>query len=450
MRSLRLLFPLLLLIVFVAPLRAQAPIDVTGTGVETQFPEQITFQLEAASSAADIVEVTLLYGASRSEALTLAELSIEPARQVDLVHELDTQVYYFAPGTDISYRWLLRDAAGNEVLTPLQEFVYHDERFDWQSRSERNVTVYWYDGGDSFGEALMNTSTRTIERLQDEIGSAVEEPVKIYVYANGSDMRSALESNEVEWVGGQARPSLGLIVAAIAPGNLVEVSRIIPHELSHQVLHQAIENPYGGAPVWFDEGLAVHNQEVLDPGFPDLVNEAAVGGRLIPLEALASSFPADPQQAYLSYAQSHSVVEYLFATYGDEQVTELVEAFAQATPVEQAVPEVLGLSVDDLDAAWRESLPVDARPSQMAEPGPASAPAERFDDPVLPAAPMPTTVPAGATDEAQQASMMDWLETLPGWAGAAMLAACSIMLIVALAAALLVSLRLIGVDKRVN
>ncbi len=446
MRSLRLLLPLWLLMVFVAPLRAQSPIDVLDTGVALQFPAQITFQLETESSDADIVAVTLLYGASRSEALTMAELSIEPARRVDLVHELDTQVYYFAPGTDISYRWLIRDAAGNELLTPIREFVYHDERFNWQSRSERNVTVYWYEGGDSFGEALIDTSTRTIERLQDEIGATVEEPVKIYVYANGNDMRSALESNEVEWVGGQARPALGLIVAAIAPGDLVEVSRIIPHELSHQVLHQAIENPYGGAPVWFDEGLAVHNQEVLDAGFPDLVNEAAIAGRLIPLEALASSFPADPQQAYLSYAQSHSVVEYLFATYGEERVTELVQAFAQAMPAEQAVPTVLGMSVDDLDAAWRESLPVEARPSQLANPSSASAPPARFDNPVLPAAPLPTA-PA---DAPQQSGPMNWLETLPGWSGAAMLAACSIVLIVALAVGLLVSLRLIGVDKRVN
>jgi hypothetical protein len=163
-----------------------------------------------------------------------------------------------------------------------------------------------------------------------------------------------------------------------------EAKRIIPHELSHQVLHQAVENPYGGTPLWFDEGLAVHNQETLDSVFPQMLEQAARTDQLIPLEALASSFPADPNRALLSYAQSNSVIEYIIDEYGTDELEQLVVAFREATPVDEAIPQVLDLSVDELHAEWRETLP----PAQVSVPlegSPSVAPPDRFrGEPVLP------------------------------------------------------------------
>lgn len=436
------LLVLLALLVPPAPLAAQDAITVSASEARPDFPNQISFSLEAASSAADIVEVQLLYGATRTEVLTIAEPVFTPGQQVSARHELNTQIYHLAPGTDITYRWQIRDAAGNLVTSEPQTLVYHDERFSWRERSERGVTIYWYQGGEAFGDELMRTATDTLDRLQAEIGTAVVDPVKIYVYANIRDMRGALESNEVEWVGGQARPDLGLIIGAIGPGDVDEARRLIPHELSHQVLHQATENPYGGVPLWFDEGLAVYNQEVLDAGFPEMVAGAAREGELIPLAALAASFPADPQLALQSYAQSHSVVAYIIDTYGEAKLQELVVAFREATPLEEALQQVLGLSVDELDAAWRSTLPA---PQSAAQPAPAPtaavAPADRFN-----------TGRAGSDAVNQPLASDDILDTLglPAWSGIVFAAACLVLLVAAGGAVLLVALRLIGVDKQVQ
>ncbi|MCX7790449.1 MAG: peptidase MA family metallohydrolase [Chloroflexaceae bacterium] len=378
---------LLILVLLVAGLLAPAAsagaaesIRVVSATARSEFPARITFDLTAEAEAGEIVAAQLLYGATRQKVLTAVDVPLTPGRRIETRHVLDTEVYYYPPGTALSYRWVLRDASGAEVTTPPAEVIHHDARFSWAERTERNVTVFWYQGGAASGEVLINAATAGLDRIAAAIGADLEQPVRVYVYASNADLRGALQANSVDWVGGQAFTDLGIIVGAIAPGDVAEAGRLIPHELAHQVLAQLTDNPYGGPPPWFDEGLAMHAEAQRDDWIDERLEEAARQGRLIPLEALAASFPADTDQALLSYAQSQSIVEYLIATYGADKVRALALAFAAATPVDQALQTVLGRSVDELDAEWRATLPPQER-TVVPTPVPQSAPADRFAEP---------------------------------------------------------------------
>jgi hypothetical protein len=453
----RLILPLLLVLALAASMlpgivqaRDTNVIQVKESDAQPNFPMRITFSLNARSTDAPISEVELLYGSTRADSRTIVPIDITPDDQIDVQHVLDTQQYFLPVGIELSYNWIIRDAAGNILETPTQELVYHDERFPWQELSERGVTIYWYDGSDQFGAEMMQIATRTLDRLQTEIGATVDDSVKIYIYANQRDLRSALQPNSVEWVGGQAMPSLGLITGIVAGGDMSEAKRIIPHELSHQVLHQAVENPYGGTPLWLDEGLAVHNQETLDSVFPQMLEQAARTDQLIPLEALASSFPADPNRALLSYAQSNSVVEYIIDDYGTDKLAQLVDTFREATPVDEAVSQVFGLSVDELHAEWRETLPA-AQTSVPLEGSSSVAPPDRFrGEPVLPgdsgsAFILPgqdTRQPAqAATQPEAPASLVPGLG-LPNWAVLALFGSGCVASLLMLGAAGLLTLHL--------
>jgi hypothetical protein len=429
------------------------PISVLASDVQTDFPYSISFSLQAESSAAPITEVELLYGATRHESLTVVKVDFEPGQQIETEHLLDTQVYYFPPGVDMTYRWIIRDEEGNVLETPPQTFLYHDERFDWKERTVQGLTVYWYEGNDSFGDELINTAERALNDLQREIGSDLTEPAKIYIYANSRDLYSAMQTNEVEWVGGQAHLSLGLIVGSIAPGDSQEIGRLVPHELSHLVLEQATDNPYGGVPLWFHEGLAVYNQDLVEPYFSVVLEEAALNGELIALEALASSFPADPDKALLSYAQSHSMLAYIIDTYGTEKMHELVDAFGEGITVEEAVQQALGMSVDELDAAWRETQPAAQVSTEPTEEPVIRAPADRFSSSPVMSPPSPalhggpaTAKPVSAPPRALAVPDMG----IPMWAQLGLAAGCCTVLLTLTGATLLVALRFIGVDKRVD
>ncbi|HEX5501217.1 MAG TPA: peptidase MA family metallohydrolase, partial [Thermomicrobiales bacterium] len=135
-----------------------------------------------------------------------------------------------------------------------------------------------------------------------------------------------------------------------------EVRRVIPHEMSHQLLYQATDNPYGGPPHWLDEGLAVYNQETPDGEFGTMLRQAVRDGALIPVRALNSNFPLDPDQALLSYAESLSVVQFIVKTYGDAKLGRLLTSFKDELSYDEALQAALGVDTDGLDRAWKASL----------------------------------------------------------------------------------------------
>ncbi len=437
---------MLLWVMVSSPLAAQSsdPITLISTSARPDFPNEIVFALEAESRVAAISAVQLLYGPTRSDVMVIVDLEPPLQPQVRLEHRLDTQVYYYPPGTEMSYRWIIEDANGNRTETPVEQFVYHDARFGWEERVVGDVTIFWYEGGAAFGDVVAGTVERTLENLRSTLNAQLSEPVRIYIYANSRDMYSALQANSAEWIGGQANTGLGVIVAAIAPDNEREVRRMIPHELSHQVLHQHIENPYGSIPRWLDEGLAVYHQEVRDREYDQILIEAAQENRLIPLEALAASFPADPDQARLSYAESRSMVEYILDQHDEAAIQTMIAAIAAAQPVEEVVEGALGMSIDELDATWRSELPAPTMPAPDLS-GPQFAPKDRFAEPPV--------VPVGAigsipTPTPSDPTIGDQLATLPVWVTVGGSALLCLVVGGVMAAVLLVGLRWIGVDKR--
>lgn len=226
-----LLVLVLLAVALLAPAviaRAAEGIRVVAATARSEFPARITFDLTAEADVGEIVAAQLLYGATRQNVLTVVDVPVTPGRRIETRHVLDTEVYYYPPGTAISYRWALRDASGAEVITPPAEVIHHDARFPWAERTERNVTVFWYQGGVAFGEVLINAATAGLDRIAAAIGAELEQPVRIYVYASNADLRTALQANSVEWVGGQAFTDLGVIIGAIAPGDVAEAGRLIP------------------------------------------------------------------------------------------------------------------------------------------------------------------------------------------------------------------------------
>ncbi len=375
---------LLILWAFVAqPVRAAEPASITRNEASSSFGEEMRFELEASSSA-PIVDLAFLYaqGVSATDlpAFTEARPDWEPGgTSVTASFVRDTSIDYLPVGVTIRYKWVLTAQDGTVTETPVQNITYLDTRFDWQERSARGITVRWYGGAAEWGDALLSSAVEGLDRLEQRIGGSVDDPMTITIYSNTRDMRAALPPNSADWIGGQAQPALGLIVGAIAPGDKAELGRLVPHELSHLVLHQATENNYGGMPVWFDEGIAVANQDSPDAGFKQRVTEAARNGELIPLRALASNFPSDPEKALLSYAQSESVVRYIESTYGVEAIAGLVAEFKRGEIDDTAVENTLNISLDALDEQWRATQPAPERtPEPVADTE--RAPASRFSE----------------------------------------------------------------------
>jgi hypothetical protein len=338
---------------------AQGIIQTTETTWTADFRDHITFSLNAASSA-EITEVQLFYRVVGRPASSRNDASFTPGAAVEAEFVLDQTKpeNYLPPGTELEYWWKIIDADGNELKTDKQTLLYLDNRHPWQTLENDRLTLYWYDGGEKFGQSLFDRANLAMDTLENDMGIGLENAIRIFIYANHSDLLGAISSSSQEWTGGQAFPDYGVVVIGVAPSQLNWGMDATTHEMTHLVIHQATDNPYSDLPRWLDEGIAVYNenQEELDDDFRGIFEQAVKDDKLMTLRTLSSPFPADPIKANLAYGQSGAVVKFIIDTYGSEAMEKLLTIFADGALYDEAMQEALGVDTDGLDNLFRESL----------------------------------------------------------------------------------------------
>ncbi len=336
---------------------ADSGISVLDSSVEIHFPAELVFHLEA-ESLANIVDARLHYQVDK---MNYAQVTSEgwpdfiPATRVETSWVWDTRKTSLPPGAGITYWWTIEDDSGNKVETSPSVVHFDDLRYNWQSLSDGDLTLFWYEGDDSFAQELMNACQEGLARLTRDIGVYTARPVRIYVYASTSDLRGAMVF-PMEWTGGAAFTEFGIIAIGISPGQVDWGKGALVHELTHLAVHQLIFSPYGKLPTWLDEGLAMYNEGELDPYLQAWLREAVSEDKLISVRTLCSPFSAESEKAYISYAESYSLVEYLLDNYGRGKILALLNLFKQGSTYDEALIKVYGFDIDGLDSRWRGTL----------------------------------------------------------------------------------------------
>ncbi len=351
----------------VAPARG---IEVTAQAYQADYPDKMVFTLDARSSE-EVVKATLRVKQVGLATVTANQLKFTPARSLSLRYEWDLRRYYVPPGVEIEYYWLLEDAAGQKLRTEPASFTLADERFAWRTLSDGPVQLSWYAGDERFAGELLAAGRRALAQLAGDAGVATDVPVKVFVYASQDDLLSALEPAAREWTGGQAFAEQGIVLIAAEPtgGGLDFGRRVLPHEISHVVVHRMTQNPYGDLPRWLDEGLAMYAEGRLDASYERALDRAIKENRLISVQSLSANFPSDPDAALLSYAQSYSLVKFIVDTYGPDRLASLLAIFREGATNDAALHQALGVDGRGLEAAWRAAVGAAAAPPERSLPG---------------------------------------------------------------------------------
>jgi len=352
----------LLLLLSPSLVAAGDDIVVIDSDVEVNFPSKAVFTLEAESSA-DIVDVRLYYQVDKmnyAEVVSEGWADFTPASMIEANWVWDMRNAGLPPGAEVTYWWMIEDADGNRFETSHEIMHFDDHHYSWQSLTSTvpqggELTLFWYEGDDSFSQELMDACEEGLARLTQDIGTYPERPIKIYIYASTSDLKGAMIFPQ-EWTGGVAFTAFSIIAIGIPPSDLDWGKRAVVHELTHLVVHQATFSPYGQLPLWLDEGLAMYNEGELEPVFRSSLEEAILGDELISVRSLCSPFSTETEKARLSYAQSYSLVKYLLDNYGQGSMLDLLTILKQGSTYDEALIEVYGFDIDGLDARWRGAL----------------------------------------------------------------------------------------------
>jgi len=352
---------------------ADGGIEVVSSDAQTDFPQSITFSLEARAST-DITDVDIECQVVRRSLVSVScrsDVAFDADEHVMVSWTWDMQdTGGLPPGTEIEYRWLIEDASGNTYISPYVNVRYDDLRYNWRCVMSDNITLWWYEGDSSFAQQLIDAADDAANRLTAEFEVFLEQPVNFYIYADAWDLQSSLVNPDI-WTGGQAFPDYGAVMIGIEVDDLDWGKRTVAHELGHLVVGQLVYGPFGWLPTWLSEGIAMNAEGELAENFQDSLDSAVSSDRLFSVRSIASAFPADATEAILCYAESYSIVKFLIDNnYGSEQFLQLLDLFKQGSTDDEALFQIYGFDTDGLNENWRSSLRLGPQPTVNPTPAP--------------------------------------------------------------------------------
>lgn len=337
-----------------------------STTADSNFPDDVRFALSA-SVEDEVKRVDLVYEESGNETLELLPADFDQSGDdLSASATADFATYYVPAGIDLTYHWVITFADDAVVETDSAVVTWLDDRFSWNRSDGTGVEIYSYGRSDEFLSFVVETADQAVNQLTNLYNPPGSLPIRIWLYESEDDFAGTLAANSEKWAAGAAYPALQLILAVIPEDSQSEVLRIIPHEISHQILYQATRNPFNAPATWIDEGLAVSAQIGGSDRYQRVVEQAVEDSDLLSLRGLISSFPYDPEEATLAYGESYLVMQFVLDTYGDEAVQSIITAYRDGASHNDVLREALGLSIEELEQQWLSQLAITLMNEQAA------------------------------------------------------------------------------------
>ena len=343
-----------------APASGRVPaIEIVSSEAEVVFPDRIEFHLQAESD--DTIAVAEVeYGVEMLSCATEVSRAVpqdfEPSNRVEATYTWDMRRSgSLAPGARIWWRWHLVDGKGNKVRTETEWLTWIDDVHAWDSISRGSVTLHWYGSDATFAATLLDAASQAFDRLTAELGAQPEIEIHLYVYDSTDAMRQAI-LYEAGWTGGLAFTNHGIVIIGISPQDLEWGQGAIAHELAHVFVGTLVSHCYSYLPSWLSEGLAVYAEGGLDEGSQKQLDEAIAGNDLLSVRTLNDAFTEHEGRAYLSYAQSYSLVSHLVQAHGREKMLALLGAFQTGYRADHALAQVYGFDIEGLEQEWRLAI----------------------------------------------------------------------------------------------
>ena len=333
--------------------RPPADLNITANTAEVSFPAEVHFRLVASDPASTIERVQLFYSVDDSPVLQEATPEFRPGRTVEAeFHWMVRQL--LVPGSEISYYWRVQTASGNHWTTEPQRINYDDTRFNWRQARDGFVAVYSYGSGEAASQGLVKEARDVLDLMQQEYGLVLEKEVKVFVYADEQDYRSAFGPLQVSSTAVTVGTDRIFMLLALLPE---ENSQAIRHEVLHAVFLQRTENAFNRAPRWLTEGFSLFlSGEEISPENIGFLRQLDSEGQLFSLRSLNAGFPSTDRERTIAYLESYSALRYIIEEFGTEKLKALLAAISEGNATDDAFVQALGVTVGELDERWRESL----------------------------------------------------------------------------------------------
>ena len=229
----------------------------------------------------------------------------------------------------------------------------------------RGVRWVYPDGAAYEMEALADTWADDWATLEADLGVDVDDALEVRIARNPEEMRALAPAwaPPPAYASGVAYGHLGLVLLTLSAPDTWErpdVETVFVHELSHIALRRAVNGH--PLPRWFVEGVAIQQSGERSLERVKALWEGHFGDRLIPLAQIDRSFPSNPHEVNLAYAQAADLVRYLRRdARSGRRFQMLVGELGEGEPFDEALSDAYALTVGQFERDWRGSVAERAR-----------------------------------------------------------------------------------------
>lgn len=346
--------------------QVREPIRVNSTSYEIDFPNEVAFRLEAEADF-EITEITLLYRLGGQRVRILGYPSFTSSTRVTAGFRVKTGgASYLPSGVDIEYYYVIQDSQGNAFESERLYLEYKDPAYTWQRVQRGDLIILWHDRPRDGVVKVAEEVSRRLEPVKSLLGLETPKPMKAVIFNSSREA-----GRSFPFVSGAATD--GHVYGGFAFGDLdvFVLSSLrsdgMVHEMTHLLMDEALTSPLARIPAWLNEGLAMYF-EPSPRGREVVVSQALREDRLLPLRSMGN-IPGRPRDIGIFYAQSLSVVRHMMDAHGQERMAALIMAINDGKGVEEAVPEVYRMSLEELEQEWKSQLAGEPSVAPFVDPG---------------------------------------------------------------------------------
>lgn len=299
------------------------------------------------------------------------DLKKKPAEKLDLTFTDVKDVNGAAVG-NLTFTWTMPGEA-QRTLTFEAKFINHDNVWlyageTWAQRDAAGVVVLHEPGLDEMAAKVVeafSTIRPKVDAFFEHDGTPFTQRVqKIKVYASMKHLQQSICLSYKDPLAGWNEPEESIKLLADARSSVRSLENLLAHEYGHVATFASGPLANDTMPWWVLEGAAeLAAAECARGSQPDRrVARWSKEGNLAPWPDLAD-FDTIQQQWYGHvYTQGHSMLKYIEGRWEKKGRNQWLRAMGAGKNLDAATREALGLSFDELDAAWRATLPAPDAP----------------------------------------------------------------------------------------
>jgi len=208
-------------------------------------------------------------------------------------------------------------------------------------------------------ERLADNSTDIVQGILNDLGVDFSGPIKVYVADRGAFQElQPTETIFPDSIVGVAYSSSSLIILK-SPRDVnslnADLLKTFIHELTHIILGAAFKGEEN-VPKWLNEGISLYKSGEWNFNRVSTMTRAVLTDSMIPLSELTYTFPENPRELQLAYAQSFYLVSFLITRFGKHSFQTFIRLYGQKKDLEETLYQVYSLSVEELETEWKSFL----------------------------------------------------------------------------------------------